>query len=100
MGTSLIQWLENHQQPCPVKEHLGIICPGCGMQTSFIELLKGNLYESFIAYPPMIPIILLFAFMLAHLIFKFKKGTKILIFWFVFTTLLTLSNYIYKLIIN
>jgi hypothetical protein len=98
MLESIIQWLEQHQQACPIKEHLGIICLGCGMQTSFIELLKGNFYESIIAYPPLIPMILLFVFLLAQIKIKHKHGVSFLIFWFVFTVILTISNYIYKLI--
>jgi len=42
----LINWLESHQLPCYYKKLLGIKCLGCGMQTAFILLLKGELIES------------------------------------------------------
>ncbi|MBK8496487.1 MAG: DUF2752 domain-containing protein [Chitinophagaceae bacterium] len=38
---------------------------GCGMQRSFILLMKGDL-GSFMMFPALIPIILLFAFLSAH----------------------------------
>jgi hypothetical protein len=75
---SVITWLENHQIPCLYHRVLGIECPGCGLQRSFIELLKGNLGESFMIYPPLLPVMCLFGFLLLHLVFHFKKGANIL----------------------
>ena len=94
----LINWLENHQLPCFYKKHFGIECPGCGMQTAFIELLKGNLIESIKTYPALIPIILLIIMLILHLIFRFKRGATYIKFLFIFTTLLIVLNYLYKLI--
>jgi len=93
-----IHWLENHQLTCPYKKYFGIECAGCGLQTSFIELLKGNIYESIKIYPPLLPIILMFMFLVLHLKFNFKHGAIILKIIFIFTCLLILINYIYKLI--
>ena len=95
---SIANWLEKNQKPCLYKKHIGIDCPGCGMQTSFIELLKGNLTESILVYPPLIPIIILFLILALHLIFKFKTGGIILKYWFIFTVAITFISYIYKFI--
>jgi len=94
----IIDWLEQNQKPCLFKKHIGIDCPGCGMQTSFIELLKGNFIESIKAYPPLIPIIILFILLLLHIIFKLKNGSIILKYWFIFTVLITIISYFYKII--
>ena len=93
-----IHWLENHQLICPYKKYFGIECAGCGMQTAFIELLKGNFFESIKIYPPLLPIILMVMFLGLHLKFSFKHGALILKIIFIFTCLLILINYIYKLI--
>src|SRR6266496_1575804 len=53
----MISWLERHILPCAYKSLFGIDCPGCGIQRSFIQLLKGDLSKSFMIYPPLIPVI-------------------------------------------
>jgi len=96
--SKLIQWLENHFLVCPYKKLLGIDCPGCGMQRAFIELLKGNFWESFKTYPALGTTILLFVFLILHLIFKFNKGAKILIGIFVLNSFIVIFVFIFKLI--
>ena len=95
---TIIEWLESHMLPCFYNRYLGIECPGCGMQRAIIELLKGNFTESLMAYPPLIPITLMLAFLIIHLIFKFKNGAVYLKISFIFTTSIIMINYIYKLI--
>jgi hypothetical protein len=95
---SLIQWLESHQQSCFYKKYFGIECPGCGMQRSFIELLKGNIWESFMLYPALIPTIIMIGFLGTHLIFKFKNGGTYLKYLFIFNTSIVVLSYIYKLL--
>jgi len=79
---------------------LGIECPGCGMQTAFIELLKGNIAESLKTYPALIPIIFLVAYLILHLIFKFRKGALVLKITFIFTAVIIVINYLIKLLTN
>lgn len=54
----MISWLENHMLPCAYKSLFGIDCPICGAQRSLVFLLKGNLKDSFLMYPPLIPVLL------------------------------------------
>ncbi|MCD4734513.1 MAG: DUF2752 domain-containing protein [Bacteroidales bacterium] len=89
----IIEWLENHQLPCFYKEAFGVECPGCGMQTALILLLKGDLIASFYAYPPLIPTIGMFGYLILHLIFKFKHGEMVLKFSFIFTFIGIIINY-------
>ena len=56
----MITWLENHLLPCQLKSILGIECPLCGTQRSFVQLLKGNFAESFAIYPPLIFVLIYF----------------------------------------
>jgi len=94
----IIHWLESHMLSCPFKETFGIDCPGCGIQRSFILLLKGDLIESFCQYPPLIPMIFLNIFLIIHLIFKIKNGGRILLVNFIVVAVLMVANFIYKLI--
>lgn len=93
---SFIQWLEEHQSACMYKKLLGIECPGCGMQRSLIALLKGNLWQSLQLFPALIPLLLMFVFLILHLKFQFKNGARILIFWFVINTVIIIVSYMLK----
>jgi hypothetical protein len=94
----LINWLEANMLPCPYSKYLGIDCMGCGMQRSFIALLKGNFSESFYYYPALIPMIFMFLFLFSHLIFKFKNGGTWLKYQFIFVVAVVLVNFVVKLI--
>lgn len=95
---SIINWLEQHQLPCIFKKITQFDCPGCGIQRAGIELLKGNLGESFRVYPPLIPIFLLFVLLIAYLVFKWQKGYLHLKYAYIFCALVIVINYIFKLI--
>ncbi len=99
MMSDLIHWLETHQLACPWKTFIGIECPGCGMQTSFIELLKGHLIPSLKIFPALIPMLLILIFLGIHLIFKLPKGAFILKILFIFTTSILIVGYILKFVI-
>jgi hypothetical protein len=75
-----------------------IECPGCGMQRALIALLRGDLAGSFRLYPALIPVIVMLAMMVSHLVFKYKNGGRILLCLFIFNTLIITVNYIYKLL--
>jgi hypothetical protein len=95
---SLISWLEDNMLSCPYKKYFGMDCFGCGMQRSFVALLKGNLVESFYWYPALIPMIVMFLFLIVHLIFKFKNGGTWLKYQFIFVVAIVLINFVFKLI--
>ncbi len=98
MVEKLIRWLESHQQACFYKKFLGVECPGCGMQRSFIELLKGNFLESLMLFPALLPTMALIIYLALHLIFKFKNGAVILKNLFIMNTTIVVLSYIYKLL--
>ncbi|MCB9174321.1 MAG: DUF2752 domain-containing protein [Flavobacteriales bacterium] len=82
---------------CPYKKYFNIDCMGCGMQRSFIELLKGNLVESFMLYPALLPIIAMILFLPLHLVFKFKHGASVLKYFFIFNISIVVISYIIKI---
>jgi hypothetical protein len=61
----ILNRLQDHLLPCPFKYLTGIDCPGCGFQRSVLALLRGNIHQSFILYPPAIPLILVLLWGLA-----------------------------------
>lgn len=97
MLESLIFWLEANMQTCPYNYYFGIECPGCGMQSALIELLKGNFMRSIQFYPALIPTFFLFLMLIIHLVFKLKNGAEILKYLFLFNILIILVSYIMKL---
>ncbi len=94
----LIRWLELHQASCSWKTWLGVDCPGCGMQSAFIELLKGHVVESIRIFPALLPMIFMIFFLILHLIFRFPKGAFILKFLFIFTTSILVIAYVAKIL--
>jgi len=95
---SLISWLEDNMLSCPYNKYLGIDCFGCGMQRSIVALLKGNFIDSFYMYPALAPMVLMFLFLIAHLIFKFKNGGTWLKYNFIFVIVIVVINFVLKLI--
>lgn len=97
MLDKIIAWLESHFLACPYKKYFDIDCMGCGMQRSFIALLKGNFMESFYLYPALLPIVLMILFLPIHLVFKFKNGATILKYLFIFNISIVVISYLIKI---
>jgi len=95
----IIDKIENLQQPCFYKLLTGYDCPGCGLQRAIIALIKGNVLESIKFFPALLPLAFMFGFLIAHSIFKFKRGAKILTYLFIFNILIIITNFVYKFFI-
>jgi hypothetical protein len=95
---NIIDWLQAHQLPCMFKSITHFDCPGCGMQTSLLLLLRGNMVDSFITYPALLPIIVLFAFLIAYVVKKTNNGAAVLKYLYFFCAGIIMLSYIYKLI--
>lgn len=89
--------LEKLLIPCLWKSIFHIDCPGCGLQRSFLLLLKGDLAASLAMYWATIPILLMIAFLALHMRFKFTDGNKWLVWMYCGNAILIICNYIYKL---
>jgi hypothetical protein len=104
MATYLLSWynhalqfLETHLLTCPSRKYLHLQCPGCGLQRSFIALLRGDVRNSFILYPATIPIVLMLGFLLLHLKFRFRAGALLLRGIYLFCAVVILVQYVYKI---
>ncbi len=95
---NIVDWLEKNMLQCPSKKYLGIECFGCGLQRSFILLLKGHIFESIKMYPATMPMLFVFCYTVLHLKFKFNNGAKIIQYSFIATSIIILVFYIYKII--
>lgn len=96
----LIHWLEQHQMPCIYQKVLGIPCPACGLQRSFIELLKGDIIESLKIYPPLIPVLFLITLFVLHLLFGFRNGAFLLKISALVTGVIMTCNYILTIVVS
>jgi hypothetical protein len=96
MLETIIAWLERNMQPCFYKKAFGLECPGCGMQRAFIELLKGNVWESILMYPALLPTIFMFIYLILHIIFDFKKGAAVIKYTFIINTIIIVATYLFK----
>ena len=92
-----LQFLEAHLLTCPSRKYLHIQCPGCGLQRSFIALLRGDFRTSFILYPATEPILLLMGFLLLHLKYRYAAGPLLLRGIYLFCVAIILIQYIYKI---
>jgi hypothetical protein len=96
----IISWLESHVGTCAFREHTGIDCPGCGLQRSIIALLKGDVIESILLFPALLPLVTMFAFLGIHLVLRIKHGAFILKILYISNAFLILGNFIIKIIIH
>jgi hypothetical protein len=92
----MIDWLEHHLLSCFFKSHFGISCPGCGMQRSFIALLKGNITESIQYHIALIPFIITVLLLFIQLQVKFKNGGYWVMWSFIITCATTLIQFVVR----
>ena len=85
---------------CYWKSQFGIECFGCGLQRSFVLLMEGSFWESIKIFPATIPILLVFLYTGAHLIFKYKNGARNIVILFSTSVGLMLGNLVWKLIFH
>ena len=94
----MLSWLEHHMLPCAYKSFFGIDCPACGFQRSFIQLMKGNFGESFLLYPPLLFVLLMFAAFTVHAFNKKIIGKRIVTTYAWAVLGIVLVNYLIKMI--
>jgi hypothetical protein len=63
--------------PCMSKKITGMDCPGCGIQRSISFLLEGNFTDSFLMYPGLLPISVLFGYLILDFFIDLKSSEKI-----------------------
>ena len=90
----MIDWLEKHLVSCFFKSHFGVDCPGCGLQRSFIALLKGDLIGSLNYHIGLIPLIITVLLLITQLIIKHEKGSYWIMWSLIITTTITFIQFI------
>lgn len=91
-------WIDAHAGTCIYKGYLGIPCPGCGMQRSFSALLRGEIKESFLLFPALIPLMITLFFLAWHILFPVRHGAKILVTLYVANAIIITIHYVIQLI--
>lgn len=85
--------------PCMTKQVIGMDCPGCGIQRSISLLLQGDVIDSFLMYPGLIPIIVLFGFLIFDLFVSIRHSETIKLWATIITIGTIITSYIIKLTI-
>lgn len=89
--------MEEYLLPCINKSLLGMECFGCGGQRAVILFFQGNFTEAFYMYPAIYPILLLLAFLVFNLFFKFRRDFQVKIGLIIFAGTVMAVNYGYKM---
>lgn len=92
----IINFLEENMLSCSWQKYLNQECMGCGMQRALIHLFKGEFIESFKMYPALLTLFIMFAYLIVHLKFNFKKGHLVLRYLFYINVIIILVNYLFK----
>lgn len=100
MFKEMADYLQRHMLSCPSKRLLSIDCPGCGMQRSFVALLRGELVESLRLHPATIPLLALLLFTLLHLLFSFRNGWRVIIALQLTVAVLSFGLFVTKLAVR
>ena len=90
-------WLSQHMLTCLYKAISGMDCPGCGLQRSFIEMLRGQFGASLHTYPALLPVIFTLMLTALHLIFSFRNGAAAIKYSFIVTISIITISYVVKL---
>jgi hypothetical protein len=95
----IIEWLGSHMGTCTFHEQTGVACPGCGFQRALVALLEGDLLQSFMLFPALLPLAAMFIFLGIHLSLNFRHGALILKIMYITNASIIILNFLIKLII-
>lgn len=82
---------------CFSKKYLGVECPGCGIQRSFLELIHGDFMQSIALYPALIPFIISGVFLLLHILKVGKHSLKLFLGSILIASIISIGHYILKI---
>ena len=96
--SELATWLESHMLPCSFKQTTGLDCPSCGMQRSMVRLLRGEVTESLMLFPALIPMLCMVVMLGFHLVLKPRWGVAFLKCNFMVVAGLEVGHFLLKLV--
>ncbi|MBT8267159.1 MAG: DUF2752 domain-containing protein [Bacteroidia bacterium] len=88
---------EDYMIPCFWKKNFNIECMGCGIQRSLSLIFQGEFIAAFKMYPAIYTLIILFVFLVLHIKFQFKLGSKILLALFILNVSIIIISYLLKI---
>lgn len=94
---SIANWLEAHMLACPTKAIFHLDCPGCGFQSAFVDLMRGDFAGVWEHYPPLIPFLLTMLLLIVAVFTRFRFRLQFLMGAFVMTCTFILVNYSLKI---
>ena len=83
--------------PCMTKQLIGMDCPGCGIQRSISLLVHGDLLNSFLMYPALLPIVFLLGFLIFDMFVTITYSEKIKLWATILTIGTIITSYIIKI---
>lgn len=83
--------------PCPSKLLLGLECPGCGLQRSFLALMRGDVVESLKLYPALMPLLITFGLLAGTILFRWRGMSRPLLVMYLLDTVLMYGFFLWKL---
>ena len=84
---------EDYMVSCFYKSQFGVECMGCGMQRSLWALAQGEIQKAWEFYPPVFTFLLLILAFGLHLLFKFKKSLKLVLYTAILHVLFMLIHF-------
>ena len=85
--------IEQYFLPCAYKQFFGISCPMCEFQRSLLLLLNGDIEQSVIMFPPLIPLLIVIGITIMDYIrYKTLHKTYIKTLWIIILGLLLLNG--------
>jgi hypothetical protein len=84
--------------PCMTKKMIGMDCPGCGIQRSISFLVQGDIVNSFLLYPGLLPLIFLLGFLTFDWIKPIKYGEQIKLWATIITIGTIITSYLIKIL--
>ncbi|MFY0631158.1 MAG: DUF2752 domain-containing protein [Flavobacteriaceae bacterium] len=79
--------------PCLNKKMFGVECLGCGIQRSFVLLVKGEFVEAFKIYPAIYTLLILGLFVLLNFKVKFKNSRRIILTLVIINAVIIIVSY-------
>ncbi|MCM8571104.1 DUF2752 domain-containing protein [Gramella jeungdoensis] len=90
--------LQEYMLPCLNKTLFGIECTGCGAQRAAVLLFQGEFSKAFFMYPAIYSLLVLLAFLLFNLFYKFRYDYSIKMGLIIFNAVIIAIAYIIKMI--
>jgi hypothetical protein len=82
---------------CFSKYYFGVECPGCGIQRSFVCLIRGDILDSLALYPALIPFMVFCVVGILSLFKNIHISTRWITGIAIFTSAIMLIHYFLKI---